>query len=151
MKRRTLVKIHLLATATVTLTIIVFLISSLIVEINGNHDQIKEVKKAIFYSLPIMILFMPVLGLSGIKLAGTSNNKLISIKKANMKWIAVNGMMLVALATFLYFRSNFAEIDNTFFIAQFLEFGFGLANLVLIGLNTTNGLKLTGKLKKVKI
>ena len=60
----------------------------------------------------------------------------------------VNGIILISLAVFLYYRANYISIDNTFLYAQITEFIFGLSNLTLIGLNIKSGLQLSGKLKK---
>jgi hypothetical protein len=63
-----------------------------------------------------------------------------------MKLVMVNGMILISLAVFLYYRSHFQVIDNVFLGFQLAEFLFGLTNLTLIILNARNGKQLAGKL-----
>ena len=53
MKRKTIVKTHIIATAIAVLTISCFFSLSLIVEITGNQEFIKQVKTGILYCLPI--------------------------------------------------------------------------------------------------
>lgn len=151
MKRKTLVKIHVAATIIATLTIATFFISSLTAEINGDVILIRKVKEAIFYSLPVLLVVMPALGITGNKLACKSKSPLILAKQRRMKFAFVNGVMLISLACFLYYRSHYQTIDITFLGFQFAEFALGLTNLTLIGLNIKSGLKLSGKLKEKQV
>lgn len=148
MKRKTLVKIHIAATMIAALTIATFFISSLIAEIQGDEILIKAVKTGIFYSLPILFLAMPTLAISGNKLANHSRHPDVLQKQRRMKFIIINGMLLITLAVFLYYRANYHAIDNSFLIAQLAEFAFGFSNLVLISMNIKTGLKLSGRFNK---
>jgi membrane protein CcdC involved in cytochrome C biogenesis len=148
MKRSTLLKIHLIATGIAVATILTFFISSLVAEIRGDESFIKSVKAFIIYALPLMIVSMPTLAITGKKLAGQSKNRLVLVKKGRMKWIMVNGMILISLAVFLYYRSHFQVIDRIFLGAQLGEFLFGITNLTLIILNARTGKQLSGKLAK---
>lgn len=150
MKRKTIVKAHFIAAITATLTIVTFFTLSLIAEIRGNEDFIRGVKAFILYALPVMILAMPILKLTGDKLAGKSKSPLIALKAKRMKFVLVNGMMLISLAIFLYYRSHYQQIDDIFLIAQIAEFAFGLANLTLIALNAKDGFQLSGRTKCYK-
>ena len=144
MKRKTLVRIHLVATMIAAATIATFFCSSLAAEINGDELLIRTVKKGIVLSLPILVIAMPTLGITGNKLAGSSQNPIVFLKKRRMKLVLINGIMLIALACFLFYRSHFRAIDSIFMVAQAVEFILGLTNLVLIGLNIAGGLKLSG-------
>jgi hypothetical protein len=150
MKRKTLVKIHTIATIIASLTIATFFVSSLAAEINGNETFIREVKEAILYSLPVMLTAMPVLGITGNKLAGKSQNPVVLAKRKRMKFVFANGLGLMALACFLYYRSHYQTIDSLFLVAQVAEFALGLTNLTLIGLNVKSGFQLSGRFKKHK-
>lgn len=150
MERKTILRIHFLATIVAVMTILSFFSISLYAEILGEKTLIKTVKEFILFALPIMIISMPSLAISGNKLAGKSKNSLIIQKSRRMKFIMFNGFVLVFLAIYLYYRSHYREIDNTFFLLQLTEFAFGLINLTLIGLNARNGMQLSGKLKKLK-
>ena len=46
-----------------------------------------------------------------------------------MKFIAGNGLILITLATLLYFRVQTGRIDATFHILQAAEFIFGATNI----------------------
>lgn len=148
MKRKTIVTVHLIATIVAALTITTFFTISLIAEIKGDKTFIKSVKAFILYALPIMVLAMPILKFTGDKLAGQSNNPLLLGKAKRMKLVFVNGLGLITLAIFLYYRSHYQTIDRTFLIAQIAEFVFGLCNLTLIILNAKSGFQLSGKLKR---
>ncbi len=147
MKRKQLVTIHLIATIVAVLAISTFFTISLIAEIKGNDDFIRSVKAFILYALPIMVLAMPTLKITGDKLAGKSKSPLVLAKIKRMKLVLVNGMILISLAIFLYYRSHYQQIDNVFLIAQITEFAFGLFNLSLIFMNAKAGMQLSGKLK----
>lgn len=151
MKRKTIVRTHFIATIVAAITILTFFSFSLIAEIKGDVEFIKSVKAFILYALPIMILAMPMLKITGDKLAGKSTNSIVLVKKKRMKLMMLNGIGLISLAVFLYYRSHFHTIDNVFLIAQIAEFGFGLCNLTLIALNTKSGMELSGKLKRKKL
>lgn len=148
MKRKTVITVHFIATIIAGITIVTFFSLSLVAEIKGDIQFIKGVKTFILYALPIMVIAMPMLKITGDKLAGKSNNPIILAKKKRMKLMIVNGIGLITLAVFLYYRSHFHAIDHVFLIAQIAEFGFGLGNLTLIVLNTRSGLQLSGKLKR---
>ena len=135
MKRKKLVTIHLIATIVAVLAISTFFTISLIAEIKGNDDFIRSVKAFILYALPIMVLAMPTLKITGDKLAGKSKSPLILAKIKRKKLVLMNGMILISLAIFLYYRSHYQQIDSVFLIAQIAEFAFGLFNLSLIFMN----------------
>lgn len=147
MKRKTVVKAHLIATIVAVMTITTFFLLSLIAEIKGDETFIKSVKAFILYALPVMILAMPTLKITGDKLAGKSQSPLILAKVKRMKFVVINGVGLILLAIFLYYRSHYHIIDNTFLVAQIAEFGIGLVNLSLIIINARSGLQFSGKLK----
>ncbi|MBA4056177.1 MAG: hypothetical protein C0490_15790, partial [Marivirga sp.] len=139
-------KIHLMATMIATLTILTFLVASVVAEFEGNEDVIKNTKKVILFSLPILVISMSTLGISGNRLAGQSQNVIVIGKKKRMKFIVMNGIFLITLASILYYRSHYQAIDSIFIGLQIAEFAFGLTNLILIGLNAKGGLHLSGKL-----
>ena len=148
MKRKNLVRIHIIATIIAAITIASFFISSLAAEINGSETAIREVKEGILYSLPVLLIAMPALGATGNILAGKSQNPIVLAKKRRMKFVFVNGLTLISLACFLYYRSHYQTIDGVFLAAQIAEFVLGLTNLTLIGLNIKSGFQLSGRLKR---
>ena len=136
------------ATIIVTLTIGTFFISSLIAELSGDKTLIKTVKTGILYTLPLLVLVMPTLAITGNKLAGHSRHPHVLKKQRRMKFVMVNGVILISLAVFLFYRANYRQIDHIFLYAQLAEFAFGLACLTLIGLNAKTGFQLSGRIKK---
>jgi hypothetical protein len=91
---------------------------------------------------------MPALGATGNILAGKSQNPIVLAKKRRMRFVFVNGLTLISLACFLYYRSHYQTIDGVFLAAQIAEFVLGLTNLTLIGLNIKSGFQLSGRLKR---
>jgi len=148
MKRKNLVIIHITATIIAVITIASFFISSLAAENDGSKTAIREVKEVILFSLPVLLIAMPALGATGNMLAGKFQNPVVVAKKRRMKFVFVNGLTLISLACFLYYRSHYQTIDGIFLAAQLAEFALGLTNLVLIGLNIKSGLQLSGRLKR---
>ena len=133
------------------LTIIsLFFLASVYVEINGNHDLILNVKTIIVFTMPIMLILMPAAAITGKKIAGKSMAPIIKIKKNRVKFIAINGIILMVLAVLLYLRASNGQIDNTFLTLQFTEFAFGLANMSLLLLMIRDGRILTGKTQNKK-
>lgn len=148
MKRSRIVQAHLVATVIAILTIGSFFGFSLTAEIIGQDLFIKKVKTGILYALPILVIAMPILGLTGKKLAGNSTRPMVTDKMKRMKLIAMNGVLLILLAIYLYYHAHHKTIDKTFLIVQMVELSIGAANLVLIGKNVLSGLMLSGKIKK---
>ncbi len=148
MKRKHLVILHVAATIVAMLTIITFFLSSLIAEIQGEEALIRMVKTGILYTLPLLLLAMPALAMTGNQLAGKSKHPKVRQKQARMKLIMVNGIVLISLAVYLYYHANYRSIDSTFLYCQIAEFCFGLCNLTLMGMNLKTGLQLSGRLKK---
>ncbi|RYE23707.1 MAG: hypothetical protein EOP45_06605 [Sphingobacteriaceae bacterium] len=148
MKRKSLIGIHIIATVIAAITITSFFISSLAAEINGSEAAIRKVKEVILFFLPVLLVAMPALGVTGNILAGKSQNPIVLAKKRRMKIVFVNGLILITLACFLYYRSHYQTIDNIFLTAQLTEFALGLTNLTLIGLNVKSGFQLSGRLKR---
>lgn len=147
-KRNVTIPIHASAGILSWLLILSFFTTSLVAEITGKAVLILQVKTYIFYALPIIILLMPMAGISGTKLGGKSRNSIVLAKKRRMKFIGGNGLVLISLATLLYFRAQAGKIDVTFHALQVAEFLFGATNIVLMGWMIRDGLFLSGRLKK---
>lgn len=149
MKRSKIVTAHIAGTIIAVLTISSFFSFSLIAEIIGEDLFIKKVKTGILYCLPILVIAMPMLAISGNKLAGNSKNPIVAKKMKRMKFIAFNGIILISLAIYLYYHAIYKTIDSTFLYVQLVEFLIGAVNLGLIVMNINSGLKLSGRSKKI--
>ncbi len=148
MKRSKIVAAHITATIIAVITIGSFFSFSLIAELIGDDLFIKQVKTGILYCLPILVIAMPMLALSGKKLAGNSKHPIVADKMKRMKLIALNGVILISLAIYLYYHANYKTVDRTFLYVQIAELVIGALNLGLIGLNINAGLKLSGRRRK---
>lgn len=147
MKRKGLVRVHLIATVLAVLVISTFFITSLVAELGGDPFFIRSVKRRILYFIPLLVFVMPALAITGNKLARNSTSPQVLKKQRKMKWVGINGLMLVMLAVFLYYRSHYHDIDLVFLLAQLAELVLGFINLLLMVLNARSGLQLSGRLK----
>ena len=63
--------------------------------------------------------------------------------------VAANGILvLVPSALWLHHLASRGEWGSSFYAAQAVELAAGLTNLVLMGLNIRDGLRLSGRLRK---
>ena len=146
--RRILSRIHAIAGVLAFVTILTFLSSSLAAELWGSADAIASVKQAIAWALLILVPALIATGASGFTMAGPSPKGVLAIKLKRMRLIAGNGMLvLVPSALFLAWKAAQGEFDTAFIAVQVVEFAAGSANLVLMGLNIRDGLRLTGRLR----
>ena len=147
-KRKLFSKIHKVAGITALFVISSFFLSSVYGEIIGKHELILAIKTYIVYTIPIMLILMPVCAITGKKMAGKSKSPVVKSKNKRVKFIAINGIILITLALVLYKRAVNGEIDITFLTIQVVEFNFGLTNIIMLGLMIRDGRILTGKIKK---
>ena len=140
--------IHLIAAIIATLCIATFFTATLLVEILGSQESIALVKTLIVVpGLFILIPAIAITGASGFALSKNSKGGLIENKKNRMPFIAANGLLiLLPCAIFLDQWASAGSFDTTFFVVQGLELITGAINLMLMGKNMRDGLKLSGKL-----
>lgn len=140
--RRSISQVHAAAGIIAWCLIAIFFIGSLISELSGNPTWIVLVKRTIFYSMWAMVLLVPVAALTGGKLAGKSHNVVVERKRKRMRWIVPNGLLLLTLGSYLYYKASQGQFDPFFMSAQLLELAVGLTNLVLLGLMIRDGFHL---------
>ena len=145
MKRKLVVKIHLISTVIAGLTISSFFTATIISEVINDTLLIMAVKEKIFYALPVLLISMPSVGVSGIKLTGQYKSPVHVAKLKRMKMIAFNGILLILLATYLYISSRDGVLGQLFWVAQILELTLGATNLFLITRNIKAGFVLKGR------
>ena len=145
MKRTKVLTAHLVATAVALLTIFSFFTASLYAEWVGEARLIVATKTAILYGLPLMMVAMPTLAITGNALAGNRSSSLIQRKRQRMKVVVINGVTLIMLAFFLFWRAQAGQLDAWFNVAQGLELLLGATNFTLLGLNVGTGRMLSGK------
>lgn len=142
MNRQRLAQVHAAAGIIAFCLIGSFFLSSLISELSGNLVWIVTVKRTVFYCMWAMVLLVPLAALTGGKLAGKSRSTLVETKRKRVRWIAPNGLLLVTIASYLYYKASQPEFDTLFRSAQLLEYALGLTNLRLLGLMIRDGFRL---------
>lgn len=140
-------KTHLLAGLLATLTIATFFTATLLVELFGSHTAIAGVKHLIvFPGLFILVPAIAATGGTGFALSKTRQGCLVESKLKRMPFIAANGLLvLLPAAIFLNLWAAQGAFDSRFYIVQAVELLAGATNLLLMGLNMRDGLKLTGR------
>ena len=146
-RRRIFSRIHAIAGVLAFLTILTFLSSSLAIELWGSADVIAGVKRAIAWAL-VLVPALIATGASGFKMAGPSPKGVLATKLKRMRLIAGNGILvLVPAVMFLAWKAGQGEFDAAFIVVQIIEFAAGSVNLVLMGLNIRDGLRMTRRLR----
>ena len=149
MQRKIIVIFHRFAGIGAFLLIASFFFSTVYVEIYGDPEKILAVKRYIVRTILAVGLLMPIAAFSGIRLGGKSKHKVLRQKAKRMKWIAINGLLLIILAIILYYRTQEGVFDTLFWSMQVAELVLGFSNLVLLGMMIRDGLILSGKVKGV--
>lgn len=120
-----------------------FWLSSLIAECLLSDAGVAGVKQGIAYALLGFVPVMAMTGASGFALGGKGQHPLLRGKRARMRVIGANGLLLlVPAALFLSWRAQAGMLDGVFYAVQALEFAAGAVNMALIGLNIHDGFRL---------
>jgi len=141
--------VHFVAGIVATLTISIFFLSTALVELFGSHEAVATVKRLIV--LPGLFILVPAIaatGGSGFYVSKSRNGRLVDAKKKRMPFIAANGILvLIPCAIVLNRWAAAGSFDTTFYAIQALELLAGATNLVLMGLNIRDGLKMSGRVR----
>lgn len=149
--RRIVSRIHAVAAVLATATILSFLSSSVVAELWGDPALVATVKQAIAWALLLLVPSLIATGASGYAMVGRPPKGLAATKLKRMRLIAANGILVLApSALFLAWKAGAGEFDAAFVAVQAIEFAAGSANLVLMGLNMRDGLRLSGRLRRVE-
>ncbi len=142
-------KIHLVAAVISALCIATFFTSSILVELLGSHEYIATVKDLIVMpGLFILVPAIAVTGGTGFVLSKNRKGRLVNNKQRRMRFIGANGLLvLLPVAIVLDQWAASGSFDTKFYVIQSLELLAGAINLLLMGLNMRDGLKITGKLQ----
>ncbi|NEV65337.1 hypothetical protein [Thiorhodococcus minor] len=137
-------QVHIAAATLAALTILAFLLSTIVSELFLSYKAVAAVKQAIAYALLGLIPLLIITAGSGFSLAGKRQHLLVTAKQRRMPFVAMNGLLILApLALYLNAKAGSAEFDAWFYAAQCLELLAGAANLSLIALNFRDGLRLS--------
>ena len=141
--------LHLLAGLLATLTIAVFFTSTLLVELFGSPAAIAGIKHLIvFPGLFVLVPAIAATGGTGFALSKTRQGRLVEAKMKRMPFIAANGLLvLLPAAIFLNLWAAQGTFDSRFYLVQAVELLAGAINLLLMGLNMRDGVKLTGRFR----
>ena len=144
--------IHRVAALLATACIAVFLISSITVELVGSFAAIAQVKNLIVCpGLFILVPAIAITGATGFSLAKNRSGRLIETKKKRMPIIGANGLLiLLPAAIYLDYLASNGTFGTTFYLVQGLELLAGTINLSLMSLNIRDGLRLSGRLNRLK-
>ena len=144
MNRSTTKRVHAIAGALAMLLITAFFVSSIAAELFASLETIAFVKRSIAWALIILIPALAATGGSGNQLSGKSKAPLITKKKKRMAFAAANGLIiLVPCAMLLNALASKGAFDRTFYIIQAVELVAGAVNILLLGLNFRDGLKMS--------
>jgi len=140
-------RIHAAAGVTGFLCILTFWSSTVASELFGSHDTITAVKHSVLWGMLLLVPSMAVAGGTGLKLLGSRSDVLALAKKRRMMIIGPNGVLvLIPCAFYLAHLAANGQFTATFYAVQAIELVAGLVNLMLMGLNIRDGLRLTGRL-----
>ncbi|MFE0013365.1 hypothetical protein ACFWXH_00875 [Mesorhizobium sp. NPDC059054] len=139
-------KVHAAAGAVALLAVVCFWLSTAVAEVSGNVETIATVKSAILAGMVVLIPAMALAGASGFSLGKGWKSPVVQRKKRRMRFIAVNGMLILLPSA--YMLAGWAaqgRFDAAFVVVQALEFAAGAANITLLSLNMRDGLALRRK------
>ena len=139
---------HRIAGMLALLCIATFFLSTLLSEAFGSHAVVAQIKSMIVMpGLFIMVPLMAAAGGSGMFLAKARRGRLVEAKKKRMPFIAANGLLvLVPCAIVLDRWAAAGAFDTTFYLVQAIEWIAGAVNLLLMGRNARDGLRMAGRL-----
>ena len=141
--------IHPVAGTLAIFTISTFWLSTALSEMFASQAVIVAVKTAIPWGFILLIPALAAAGGSGFALVKGRRAGLIGAKLKRMPLIAANGVLvLIPSALFLASKARAAEFDAGFYAVQALELIAGAANIMLLGLNMRDGLKMKGRLHR---
>lgn len=139
--------LHRLAAPIAILCIATFFSATIFVELFGTLGSIATLKSLIVWpGLFILVPSIALTGASGFALAKARGGKLVQQKKKRMPFIGVNGILvLIPCAVFLDLWASTGAFDTRFYIVQGIELLAGAINLILMGLNMRDGLRMSGR------
>ena len=136
--------IHPVAGGIALATILTFWLSTALSEVFANAAVVTRVKTLIPWGFFILIPALMAAGGSGFRLARKMRGPLVAAKKKRMPFIAANGILvLIPSALYLSMKAQAGAFDAGFYTVQAIELIAGATNIVLLGLNMRDGLRLS--------
>ena len=143
-------RVHPVAGVVALLCIATFFLSIILVELLGSNDAVAWLKGLIVMpGLFVLVPAIAITGGSGFFLSKSRRGRLVDAKKKRMPFIAANGLfVLVPCAVMLNRWSAAGSFDSSFYrLVQAIELLAGAVNLLLMGLNIRDGLRMSGRLR----
>ncbi|WP_437895479.1 hypothetical protein [Sorangium sp. So ce124] len=129
----------------------IFFLSTMLAELSGNTETIVTVKRTILYGLALLIPSMAAAGGSGNSLASARTGRIVEGKKRRMKFIAMNGILILVPCAFVLYRlASRGEFGPLFVGLQIVELAAGATNIYLLIRMARDGFRLTGRLAVAK-
>jgi hypothetical protein len=139
-------RLHAAAGIVALATILTFWTSTLLAEVSGELGVIVAVKSAIPWGFLLLIPALAIAGGTGMKLAGRHVGRLVRAKRRRMPYVAANGLLVLVPAAFLLRHLALEGAFGWVFVAvQAAELLAGATNIVLLGLNLRDGLRLRSR------
>ena len=136
--------IHPVAGGIALATILTFWLSTALSEVFANAAVVTSIKTLIPWGFFILIPALMAAGGSGFRLARKMRGPLVAAKKKRMPFIAANGILvLIPSALYLSMKAQAGAFDAGFYTVQAIELIAGATNIVLLGLNMRDGLRLS--------
>jgi hypothetical protein len=140
--------LHPIAGAVALLTIALFWLATVVSELSGSTALVVAVKTSIPWGLLVLVPALAAAGATGAMRTGPRRTPLIAAKMRRMPIVAANGLLiLVPSAFYLAFKASAGAFDTAFHAVQALELAAGAVNLLLLGRNMRDGLRMTGRLR----
>ena len=141
--------LHRLAASVATLCIASFFSATIFVELFGTEESIATLKSLIVWpGLFILVPSIALTGGSGFALAKSRSGKLALQKKKRMPLIGANGILvLIPCAVVLDRWASAGTFDTGFYVVQGVELLAGAINLILMGMNMRDGLRMSGRFR----
>jgi len=142
-------RVHGVAGIVATLCIASFSCATLLTEGFGSEDALARLKGLIVMpGLFILVPAIAITGGSGFLLSRARRGRLVDAKKKRMPFIAANGLLvLVPCAIVLDRWATAGSLGTALYAIQALELSAGATNLVLMGMNMRDGLRMSGWLR----
>jgi hypothetical protein len=143
------VRVHAVAGSIALLLVAAFWSVTVVSELFWSPAAVAAVKRAVLYGIAFLIPALIIAGGSGFALSARRKGELVDVKKARMRLIALNGLLVLApSAVFLSGKAAAGQFDAAFGTVQAIELAAGALQLILLGRNFRDGLRLAGRLRR---
>lgn len=137
-------KVHKVAGIIVLLTLVTFFLSTITIELLGDHEQIKWLKLFIMiFAIGLIAPFTIIIGKTGKKVSKGHDPKLLKKKSKLFKTIQrIGPFVLAPTGIVLYFMARSDSFNTVFYTIQLIELIAQLTSIVLIIIAINTGIQL---------